>query len=62
MIFKSIDKYFSVDIKYEVENIKNVESERFFMTNEIWNISNANKMCTVRVNIPLPLLIWIICK
>ena len=35
MIFKSIDKYFSVDIKYEVENIKNVESERFFMTNEI---------------------------
>ena len=35
MIFKSIAKHFSVDIKYEVENIKNVESERFFMTNEI---------------------------
>ena len=59
----SIAKRFSVDsIKYEFGNTGKVEFQLFFKTSDISNISDMNKICTIRANTSIRSLIRNICK
>lgn len=62
-IYMSIVKhFFVVSVKYELDNIKKGEWQWLFMAINIWNFSNMNETWEIRVNFPLYIFIWNVCK